>query len=860
MRGTKGDRSFVGFGATCRRLFAMPALLVAVAASLAEAQTSAPELSCYSRKLAVSSYHAKKLGNCHGKLARGSGDAALDTCRANLDAVAASRLVAADSRTGDPDFFCAGDLDTFELGDAASWQHALADAAILQSNTLPNACVDKRVRALARFASKYAGCVRRSFDLSPARLEACAADVLPQFTSAWNKGGLLATCTSDDPASVVAAAKAAVDAQAALLHVACGNAHVTGYEQCDDGNLAADDGCDAACIVEECGNGLTQSGETCDDGGETASCDADCTDVACGDAQPNSTAGEQCDDGNLATGDGCDADCVSEVCGNAVVQAGELCDDGAESAGCDSDCTDVECGDGLPNAAAGEQCDDGNLTDGDGCDGACALEDCGDGFREAPEECDDGNLAAGDGCDASCRSEDCGVATGGIVRCLWCPEGEQPDAAFTACTCAPGFEPAGSGCVDIDECADDPCGAGPCDNLPGSWSCPIQCTEAAFHAALQACGGASRTITFDCADTTIAITSGANGPRRTSCHGLTVDGLDRGITFEMTPACFGQVIPAEQCRVALEPDGTCPCPEENSGTVFLSLEGDDMTVRNLSVRHFFDGIKTEGNDNTVQNVDFERLCDEAVGSNAGTGNVFTGISARNGCGKCMQSYGSIAATTDDPRLRGYYNAVLRDSVFTDCQQPIRTTESGRFLVDSTRMEGFQASGMFRCLGPRFTSGAGHTQVLHFTRSTLDGCDDGLRIGGSVGALVHGNTFVNNEFRGVLASANARVAMWDNVVRSNGGLANSEGGLGGVGVIETAEVDLGGGSLTIDGVAVESPGFNVLCENVSPMGAPREVHNTTATAVSATNNYWCTTDPQSRVTGSVITSPFLIEEP
>jgi cysteine-rich repeat protein len=867
MRGTHGGifgHCRAGsLGTAIRSAWAPAALMVAVAMTAvpAAAQPSEPELRCYSRKLSASSYHAKKLGACHGKLARGSGEALFDECRLGIDAATAAKLSAADAKTGDPGFFCAGDLDTLDLGDAASWQHALASEAVVQANALPNSCVDKRVRALARFASKYASCVRREFDLSTARLEACAVDLRRSFDAAWAKAGeLTPPCTSGDPASVIASIVAAVNAQAALLHVSCGNGHATGYEECDDGDLAAGDGCDASCVVEECGNAVVQAGESCDDGGETSSCDDDCTAVACGDGAPNAAAGEGCDDGNLSDGDGCDGDCVAELCGNAIVQDGEVCDDGAASADCDSDCSLVECGDGFANATAGEQCDDGNVAPGDGCDADCALEDCGDGHREAPEECDDGNLADGDGCSATCRRENCGTATGGEVRCLWCPHGEQPDVTFTGCTCAPGFEPAGSGCVDIDECADDPCGAAPCDNLPGSWSCPISCTEAAFHAALQACGGASRTITFDCADTTIEITSGANGPRRTTCDGITIDGLNRNITFEMTPACFGQVVPAGMCRVALDADGTCPCPEENSGTVFLSLEGDGMTVRNLSVKHFFDGIKTEGNDNTVENVEFERLCDEAVGSNAGRGNVFSGILARDGCGKCMQNYGDIGATASDPRLRRHYNAVLRDSLFTDCQQPVRTTESGRFLVESTRMEGFQASGMFRCLGPRFTSGAGHTQVLHFVDSVLDGCDDGLRIGGSVGAIVSRSTFVNNEFRGILASANARVAVRQSVVLGNGGLANSEGGLGGVGVIDTAQVDLGGGSLAIDGGTVQSPGLNVLCENVSPQGAPREVHNTTATAVSATNNYWCTTNPQTRVTGSVVTDPFLTEEP
>ena len=54
-------------------------------------------------------------------------------------------------------------------------------------------------------------------------------------------------------------------------------------------------------------------------------------------------AGEQCDDGNLADGDGCDALCQIEagpVCGNAILETGEQCDDGNTAAGdgCDASC------------------------------------------------------------------------------------------------------------------------------------------------------------------------------------------------------------------------------------------------------------------------------------------------------------------------------------------------------------------------------------------------------------------------------------------------------------------------------------------------------------------------------------------
>jgi len=701
----------------------------------------------------------------------------------------------------------------------------------------------------------------------------------------------------------------------------CGNGAVqsANNEQCDDGNLANGDGCDSNCIIEECGNAVLQSGEVCDDGVATATCDLDCTRPACGDGIANTAAGEQCDTGSASAtcdadctlavcgdhtfnaaageqcdtggasatcdadctlpvcGDGtvnaaageqcdthgtsssCDADCTLAVCGDATrnALAGEQCDTGGASATCDADCTLPVCGDTTVNVAAGEECDDGNTVTGDGCNATCHLESCGDGRRQAMEECDDGNVASGDGCSSSCRRETCGLV-GGVARCLYCPDGSAPNANYTACTCKAGYTLVGSVCQDIDECASNPCGGGSCDNLPGTYSCPIACTEAAFHAALQNCGGAGRAITFNCSNTTILISDASNGPRVNSCDNLVIDGLDRNIAFEMDPKCWGRKNIA--CNVPLDPDGTCSCPNVNSGTLFLALEGDNMTVRNLTVRYFFDGLKTAGNDNTVENVTFDRVCDEATGNLSGVGNLYTGIWAHTACGKCMQNYGVFSATAADPKLREHYNLIVRDSLFTDCQQPIRTTNGGRYLIDHTRMEGFATDGIFRCLGPRFSSGVGDTQVVYMTASELDGCDNGVRIGGEVQALVWNNTLVNNQFRGLLAKSSARVAMWDNVVRSNGGLSTSELGLGGVGIDESAQLDLGGGSLTIDGQVVSSPGGNTLCDNLAPQGNLRQVDNLTATTVKAENNYWCTQDPQSVVRGPVDTDPFLTQQP
>lgn len=144
------------------------------------------------------------------------------------------------------------------------------------------------------------------------------------------------------------------------------------YEQCDDGNTVNFDGCSSDCIIEhplpskkpKCGNGIV----------DTLMC-ASAVQKKC---RPSV---EECDDGNNADGDGCDATCHKEipspaVCGNMKKEKNEQCDDGNhnDGDGCSSLCLieKTKCGNGK--IEAGEQCDDGNTFPGDGCSAGCAWE------------------------------------------------------------------------------------------------------------------------------------------------------------------------------------------------------------------------------------------------------------------------------------------------------------------------------------------------------------------------------------------------------------------------------------------------------------------------------------------------------
>jgi fibro-slime domain-containing protein len=164
----------------------------------------------------------------------------------------------------------------------------------------------------------------------------------------------------------------------------CGDGALTDDEACDDGNLAASDGCAGNCRVAEPGFSCPTPGQRCQQ-------------IArCGDGLV--APSEQCDDANPTSGDGCSDRCRVEL--------GKKCE------GQPSACTDTTCGDAVPEGAEG--CDDGNTTPFDGCSALCLREpncaglsctsDCGDGLRIG-EDCDDGNLIDGDGCSSFCTRE-----------------------------------------------------------------------------------------------------------------------------------------------------------------------------------------------------------------------------------------------------------------------------------------------------------------------------------------------------------------------------------------------------------------------------------------------------------------------
>jgi fibro-slime domain-containing protein len=137
---------------------------------------------------------------------------------------------------------------------------------------------------------------------------------------------------------------------AACAAAACGDGVLAGTEQCDDGNTRSGDGCGSTCQLEPgyaCGR----------DQWHPAVAATECYKTICGDGHVEGT--EQCDDGNTKPFDGCTPTCTNEpkcgypdkdttkayqcfsVCGDGIKMPDEQCDDGnlQNGDGCSSTCT-----------------------------------------------------------------------------------------------------------------------------------------------------------------------------------------------------------------------------------------------------------------------------------------------------------------------------------------------------------------------------------------------------------------------------------------------------------------------------------------------------------------------------------------
>lgn len=317
----------------------------------------------------------------------------------------------------------------------------------------------------------------------------------------------------------------------------------------------------------------------------------------------------------------------------------------------------------------------------------------------------------------------------------------------------------------------------------------ISCTEEGLRSALkQVAEAGGGKITFNCSNAVLSI----KDTIKFHGSGVLLDGEDRNIVVRYS--------------------GPDDCSQKEGQDRFLEIYGDRNVVRNLTLDRFPDGIHVQsGYDNVVENLKFPVVCEDAV-TNSGMGFEAFRTIIRN----CYFEDSEDKAVM----INNGGSVTVENCVFVNCQQPVRAGgKSGKHIVRGCTFRGQKSTG------PRF-SGGQEGMVLIFEGNQVEDAQYGIRVYGSVQAILRGNTFRPRLSDGcaVYIFENARARLEENVVRG--------GGRGGVLLQGTAQVDLGGGRVVVGGDSEPSRGLNVL-KSVNSMG----LINETGATVQAKNNIW-----------------------
>jgi len=136
-----------------------------------------------------------------------------------------------------------------------------------------------------------------------------------------------------------------------------------------------------------------------------------------------------------------------------------------------------------------------------------------------------------------------------------------------------------------------------------------------------------------------------------------------------------------------------------------------------------------------------------------------------------------------------------------------------------------------CDGPRIDG----RYIVFFEENRLE-CARGLRVGGHTEIVVRDNSILGNDRVGVEIRGNAVATVSGNIISGNG-LSPGSSPAGGVVILDTARADLGGGSVSVGGQVMVSPGNNRIQGN-----GTLDVRNLTSAPVSARHNCWDQANP------------------
>lgn len=387
----------------------------------------------------------------------------------------------------------------------------------------------------------------------------------------------------------------------------------------------------------------------------------------------------------------------------------------------------------------------------------------------------------------------------------------------------------------------------------------IACTEAAFEQALASCSN-GQTITFDCpAGTVIPLSATRFNSRILSCSNVTIDGGNK-VTFDMNPKWW-DVAPSFCSTGDCDPDGNNvpnACPDVNdsgSDMWFVRLNGANSTVRNLTYRYFMEGVRLAAAGSVIDGVVGEYPGDDIASNYPGYNIEIRNSTFRNACDKMLHFYGN------EPLGGSAYDVRMIDTVVENAVSGIRTTGAGRFYVEgSTFRDSNPPSSLFQSNGPFLNdTDVPDPAAVYWKDNLVTGTKRGVRVSGAVHFIsLGGNVFSNNGRRGVSVYTNARALFQNDRFEGNGGTSTSEtcSGYGGIAVCNAAQVDAGGGGLTLDGAVRTSTGGNVFLGNRGPADSTLDLENLTTGSVRAENNWWGDLDPTDQVSGTVDFSPML----
>ena len=317
------------------------------------------------------------------------------------------------------------------------------------------------------------------------------------------------------------------------------------------------------------------------------------------------------------------------------------------------------------------------------------------------------------------------------------------------------------------------------DNDCSDGSCRITCDETNFDQAINDCNvrGTDCIINFDCQDIRIPLFTGDNDDqpsKQLTGNNILIDGENQNITFYY--------------------DGLVVCGPGVSGPAFAFMTGDDTSIRNLRLESFPEGLRlTDGalaSGNSVINVEFENICDEAISSTQNGNNLLIqdstflnvlggpSINWINGSGEIKNNFfdsGEGIVTGS-----GNYDLAISENSFLgglNCNRAIRSSSTG-------------------------------LDVLNISNNEMN-CKRNIQIRGNSEAYIYNNYIHDFDNQGINLIGSSKASIWNNTI-VNGTVGSLPSG--GVVLEDTSEADLGGGSLTIGGNLINSVGLNNISGN------------------------------------------------